>query len=428
MTEFDYQDGEMCAERVRLGAIAESVGTPFYCYSTAALTRNYAAFRDAFQGRDATICYAMKANDNLAVLKTLGDLGAGADVVSGGELRRAIRAGVPAERIVFSGVGKTREELELALDEDILQINVESVPELDLLSEVAAGKGTAVEIAIRVNPDVDANTHDKIATGRREDKFGIDIEVAAEAYARAAELPGIEPVSVAVHIGSQLTELGPFRAAFGEVARLVERLRGEGHGIARLDLGGGLGISYRDETPPSPADYAAMADEVVGHLGCRLLIEPGRAIAGTAGVLVARVIYVKQGRARGHVILDAAMNDLIRPAMYQAWHDIRPVREPGPGAALAPVDVVGPVCETGDTFARGRELPPLEAGDLVVFDDAGAYGAVMASAYNARPLTPEVLVHGDSFAEVRARPSHDQMVNLESFAGWQETPARRGAA
>ncbi len=428
MAGFAYRNGTLHAERVPLAAIAETVGTPFYCYSAGALERAYRAFADAFAWAEATICYAVKANGNLAVLRTLAELGAGADVVSEGELHRALKAGVPPSRIVFSGVGKTAAELVRALDEGILQINVESVPELEALSALAAERKRTVEIGIRVNPDVDADTHEKIATGRQEHKFGIDIEDAPAVFARAAALPGVAPVAVAVHIGSQLTDLAPFRAAFEAVARLVRRLREKGHEIARVDLGGGLGIAYGDETPPSPGAYAAVVWETIGPLGCRLLLEPGRAIAGAAGVLVTRVLYVKRGRGRSFVIVDAAMNDLMRPALYGAYHRIRPVREPEAGSPMAPVDVVGPVCETGDTFARGRVLPPLAAGDLLAFEDAGAYGSVMSSSYNARPLIPEVLVRGDAFAVTRRRPDLEEMLRFERFADWQREKKRRGAA
>lgn len=428
MTAFAYRDGELCAERVPLAEIARDVGTPFYCYSSAALAAQYGALADAFAALPTMICYAVKANGNLAVIRALAKLGAGVDVVSEGELRRALRAGVPPSRIVFSGVGKTRAEMAFALQQDIRQINVESLPELEALSEVAGGLGRRAEIAIRVNPDVDARTHAKITTGRQENKFGIDIADARATYARAGALSGVRPVSVAVHIGSQLTDLAPFRAAFARVAELVTALRADGHPISRIDLGGGLGITYRDEIPPSPADYAAMVDETVGHLGCELMLEPGRFIVGNAGVLVARVIYVKEGSARRFIIVDAAMNDLVRPAMYDAWHGIRPIREPAADALSRPADVVGPICETSDTFARARSLPPLLAGDLLVFDSAGAYGAVMASTYNSRLLAPEVLVSGDDYAVVRARPDHDDLLALESFAPWQAKPGRRGVA
>ncbi|HEM45553.1 MAG TPA: diaminopimelate decarboxylase, partial [Alphaproteobacteria bacterium] len=368
--------------------------------------------------------YAVKANSNLGVIRTLADLGAGADVVSEGELRKALAGGVPPGRIIFSGVGKTRGELAFALDRGIMQINVESIPELEALSEIATARGATAEIAIRINPDVDARTHAKISTGRSEDKFGIDAADAPDAFARAAELPGVEPVSVAVHIGSQLTELQPFRAAFERVAVLVRELRARGHDIRRVDLGGGLGIPYRDEPLPLPVDYAAVVGETVGDLGCRLIFEPGRVLVGNAGILVTRVIYVKQGRSRRFVIVDAAMNDLMRPAMYDAWHEIRPLVAPPSGAPFEPADVVGPACETSDTFARQRPLPPFREGDLLAIFTAGAYGAVMASSYNCRLLTPETLVRGAEWAIVRARPSYDDMIRQDDLAEWQRNARR----
>ena len=377
-------------------------------------------FQEALAGLDHLICYAMKANANLAVLRLMASLGAGMDVVSEGEYRRARAAGVPGERIVFSGVGKTRAEMELALRHGIRQFNVESEPELAALSEVATALGRTAPIALRVNPDVDARTHAKIATGKSENKFGIPLARARAVYAEAARLPGIEVVGVDVHIGSQLTDLAPYEAAFTKVAELTEALRADGHAIRRLDLGGGLGIPYRrsNEAPPLPFDYGEVIRRTVGHLGCEIEIEPGRLIAGNAGVLLSRVIYRKRGEGRDFLIVDAGMNDLIRPAMYDAWHDIVPVAEPPAGADLAPVDVVGPVCETGDTFAVARPLPPLDAGDLVAFRSAGAYGAAMASEYNSRPLVPEVLVSGDRFAVVRARPSYDEMLARDTIPDW----------
>lgn len=420
MNHFAYRDGALFAEDVAIARIADAVGTPFYCYSTATLTRHYRVFADALADLNPLICYALKANGNLAVVKTLADLGAGADVVSEGELRRARAAGVPPERIIYSGVGKSRADLASAVEAGIHQINVESLPELETLSEVAAAQGRVMDIAIRVNPNVDAETHHKISTGRKEDKFGIDIGDASAAYARARELPGVNPVSVAVHIGSQLTSLSPFRAAFTRVAELVRALRAGGHAISRLDLGGGLGIPYRDETPPAPADYAAMVRDTVGGLGCALAFEPGRMLVGNAGILVSSVLYIKQGHDRRFVIVDAAMNDLIRPALYDSFHALLPGREPAPGTVLEPADVVGPVCETGDTFAVARPVPPLVTGDLLAFATAGAYGAVMSSTYNARPLVPEVLVKGDGYTVVRKRQSHEALMALDSFADWQE--------
>jgi diaminopimelate decarboxylase len=420
MDHFLYRDGILHAEDVPLPEIAAAVGTPFYVYSTATLARHYRLFEEALAGMDHLICFAMKANGNLAVLRTLANLGAGMDVVSQGEYLKARAAGVPGERIVFSGVGKTRAEMRTALAGGIRQFNVESEPELRALGEVAASLGLRAPVAIRVNPDVDAKTHAKIATGKSENKFGIPIARARAVYAEAARLPGIEVVGIDVHIGSQLTDLAPFEAAFGKIAELAAVLRAEGHDIRRLDLGGGLGIPYtRDNlAPPLPLDYGAMIRRTLGHLGCEIQIEPGRLIAGNAGLLVAAVIYLKQGEGRDFLIVDAAMNDLVRPAMYDAHHDIVPVLEAAAGAELAPCDVVGPVCETGDTFARARALPRLGEGDLVAFRSAGAYGAVMASEYNARPLVPEVLVQGDHFAVIRARPSFDEMLARDTLAPW----------
>jgi diaminopimelate decarboxylase len=425
LDHFHYRDGRLHAEDVPLEAIAKAVGTPVYVYSTATLVRHYRVFEEALAGLDHLIAYAMKANGNLAVVATLARLGAGADVVSGGELARALKAGVPGERIVFSGVGKTDDEMRLALAAGIAQFNVESEPELERLSAVAHEAGASAPVAFRVNPDVDAETHAKISTGRKEDKFGVPLDAAPALYARAAALPGIEVVGVDVHIGSQLTALKPFEAAFARVAELTRRLRAEGHAIRRLDLGGGLGIPYAasNEAPPLPFDYGALIRRTVGDLGCRVVIEPGRLIAGNAGVLLSRVIYRKPGAARDFLILDAAMNDLIRPALYEAHHDVVPVAEPGREAEWAPVDVVGPVCETGDTFAKARSLPRLDRGDLVAFRSAGAYGAVMASEYNARPLVPEVLVSGDAFATVRARPTLDEMLARDSVPDWIASPS-----
>ncbi|MCR9149288.1 MAG: diaminopimelate decarboxylase [Rhodobacteraceae bacterium] len=420
MDHFVYRGGTLHAEDVPVADIAATVGTPFYLYSRATLERHYGLFEEALAGTDHLICYAVKANSNLAVLKVLGDLGAGMDVVSAGEYLRAKAAGVPGERIVFSGVGKTREEMRIALSGGVRQFNVESEPELLALSEVAAGLGRTAQIAIRVNPDVDAKTHEKIATGKKENKFGIPIDRARAIYAEAAALPAIEVVGIDVHIGSQLTELEPFRQAYLKVRDLTWALRQDGHRIGRLDLGGGLGIPYTraNEAPPLPLDYGAMVKQVLGDLGCEIEIEPGRLIAGNAGLLVSGVIYVKSGEGRDFLILDAAMNDLIRPAMYGAHHDIVPVTEPEPGAPQHVYDIVGPVCETGDTFARGRPMPPVAAGDLVAFRSAGAYGAVMASEYNTRPLVPEVLVSGDHFAVIRPRPTFDDILARDTIPPW----------
>ena len=425
MDHFTYKGGILHAEDVALPDIAAAVGTPVYVYSTATLTRHYRVFEEALAGLDHVICYAMKACSNLAIVRLMASLGAGMDVVSEGEYRRARAAGVPGERIVFSGVGKTRDEMRLALHHGIRQFNVESEPELRALSEVASGMGATAPVAIRVNPDVDARTHAKIATGKSENKFGIPIARAREVYAEAAALPGIAVVGIDVHIGSQLTELAPYEAAFSKVADLTAALRADGHDIRRLDLGGGLGIPYRraNEAPPLPFDYGEVVRRTVGHLGCEIDIEPGRLIAGNAGVLVSRVIYRKHGEGRDFLILDAAMNDLVRPAMYDAWHDIVPVVEPPAGVEMAEVDVVGPVCETGDTFARARPLPPLGEGDLVAFRSAGAYGAVMASEYNSRPLVPEVLVRGDHYAVVRERPSFDEMLDRDTIPDWLSADA-----
>ena len=420
MDHFLYRDGELCAEDVPLREIAAAVGTPVYVYSAETLLRHYRLFDEALDGMPHLVCYAMKALSNLAVLKLLGDAGAGIDVVSVGEYLKARSAGVQGERIVFSGVGKTRDEMQVALEGGIRQFNVESEPEMEALSEVASSLGQVAPITIRVNPDVDAKTHAKIATGKSENKFGIPIARAREVYAMAAALPGLKVIGIDVHIGSQLTDLEPFELAYQKVAELTETLRADGHEISRLDLGGGLGIPYaRDnQAPPTPADYGDIIRRTVGHLGCEIEIEPGRLIAGNAGVLLTQVIYVKNGADRDFLILDAAMNDLIRPAMYEAHHDIVPVTEPSPGAELATYDIVGPVCETGDTFARHRALAQMGAGDLVAFRSSGAYGAVMASEYNSRPLVPEVLVQGDQFAVIRRRPTYDEMISRDSIPEW----------
>ena len=420
MDHFIYRDGVLHAEDVPVAEIAATVGTPFYVYSTATLLRHYALFQEALAGLDHTICYAMKAASNQAILATLAQAGAGMDVVSVGEYLRARAAGVPGERIVFSGVGKTAEEMRTALRGGIRQFNVESEPEMEVLNAVALDLGTVAPITIRVNPDVDARTHAKIATGKSENKFGIPIARARAVYARAAALPGLEVVGIDVHIGSQLTDLEPFEQAYAKVADLTEVLRADGHAIRRLDLGGGLGIPYMrsNVAPPLPLDYGAMVKRTLGHLGCEIEIEPGRLIAGNAGLMVTRVVYVKQGEGRDFLILDAAMNDLIRPAMYEAHHDIVPVVEPLPGAEETAYDIVGPVCETGDTFARQRAMPPVLAGDLIAFRSAGAYGAVMASEYNTRPLIPEVMVKGDQFAVIRRRPTFDEMINRDTIPEW----------
>ena len=420
MDHFLYRNGVLHAEDVPLPEIASAVGTPVYVYSAATLTRHYRVFEEALAGLDHLICYAMKANSNLAVLRLLARLGAGMDVVSGGEYLRARAAGVPGERIVFSGVGKTREEMRLALGQGIRQFNVESEPELLALDAVAREMGKRAPIAIRVNPDVDALTHAKIATGKSENKFGIPIARARAVYAEAAALAGIEVVGIDVHLGSQLVDLAPYEDAFVKIATLAGELRADGHEIRRLDLGGGLGIPYRrdNEAPPLPFDYGAVIRRTLGHLGCEIEIEPGRLIAGNAGVLLSRVIWRKVGEGRDFLILDAAMNDLVRPAMYDAWHDIVPVIEAAPGGEQMPIDIVGPVCETGDTFARARPMPFVGEGDLVAFRSAGAYGAVMASEYNTRALVPEVLVSGDHYAVVRHRPSFEEIIARDTIPDW----------
>ena len=420
MDHFLYRNGQLHAEDVALAEIAAEVGTPFYCYSAATLARHLNLFTEALSPLPHLVCFSIKSLSNLAVLKLLGDLGAGMDVVSAGEYLRARAAGVPGDSIVFSGVGKTRDEMRLALQGGIRQFNVESEPELRALSEVATAMGTTAPITIRVNPDVDARTHEKIATGKKENKFGIPIARALDVYAEAAGLPGLQVVGIDVHIGSQLTELEPFEQAYLKIADLTARLRAEGHTITRLDLGGGLGIPYErsNTAPPLPMEYGALIKRCVGHLGCEVQIEPGRLISGNSGVLVSKVIYVKQGEGRDFVILDAAMNDLVRPSMYGAHHDIVPLHEPAPGTETQLYDVVGPVCETGDTFAKARALPPLRDGDLVAFRSAGAYGAVMASEYNSRPLVPEVLVRDDQFAVIRPRPTYDDILNRDTIPAW----------
>ncbi len=419
MNHFRYTDGSLHAEEVDLAVIAREVGTPFYCYSTATLERHYRVFAQAFP-KDTLVAFSVKANGNLAVLKTLANLGAGADVVSGGELRKALAAGIPGERIVFSGVAKTKTEMALALDANIHQFNVESEPELEALSEVAKARGATAPITIRVNPDVDAKTHAKITTGTSETKFGIPWSRARDAYALAARLPGIRIVGVDVHIGSQITDLTPFETAFGKVAELVRTLRADGHPIARADLGGGLGVPYRtdNEPPPDPEAYGRMVAGATRGLDVALIFEPGRLIAANAGVLVSSVVYVKRGEKKQFLILDAGMNDLMRPALYDAHHEIVPIAEPGHDAPHAVYDVVGPVCETTDLFARDRDLPELKAGQLVAFLTAGAYGAVMASAYNARPPAPEVLVKGDRWSVVRPRMDYDALIGLDSLPPW----------
>ncbi|HEY4944448.1 MAG TPA: diaminopimelate decarboxylase [Rhizomicrobium sp.] len=419
MNHFSYSGGVLHAEQVDLNALADAVGTPFYCYSSATLERHYQVFAASFP-KNSLVAFSVKALGNIAVLKTLARLGAGADVVSGGELKKALRSGIPAERIVFSGVGKTRAEMTLALQAGIYQFNVESEPELEALSEVAAGLGTTAPITIRVNPDVDARTHAKITTGTSETKFGIPWSRAREAYALAAKLKGIEVVGVDVHIGSQIVDLEPFEQAFGKVVQLAAQLRADGHTIARLDLGGGLGVPYieNNEPPPDPSAYGAMATRVTGGLGCRLILEPGRLIAANAGILVSRVLYVKRGEHKNFAIIDAGMNDLIRPALYESHHEIVRVNEAQANSPRGRYDVVGPVCETSDIFASERELPELKAGELVAILTAGAYGAVMSSAYNARPPAPEVLVRNDQWSVVRPRMDDDALFGSERIPHW----------
>ncbi len=420
MHHFAYRDGVLHAENVSVPAIADAVGTPFYCYSTATLQRHYRVFSEAFEGRDILVCYSIKANSNLAVLRTLGVLGAGMDVVSEGELRRALAAGIPAERIVFSGVGKTEAEIAHALDEGIFAFNVELEAELRAMSEVASAKALTVRIAFRVNPDVDAKTHHKIATGRAGDKFGVPWDDAPRLYALARDLPGIEPCGVHMHIGSQITDLAPLGNAFTLMAELVGTLRKAGHRITFANVGGGLGVPYHDdvEPPPRPEVYAATVRDKLANLDCRLLFEPGRMIAANAGILVARVIYEKRTSGKRFVIIDAAMNDLIRPTLYDAHHEIWPVREEKRAEPYEPADVVGPICESSDYLAKERPLPPFAPGDLVAIMTAGAYGAVQSSQYNSRLLVPEVLVNGDDWAEVRRRPDYDEMLKIERMPGW----------
>ncbi|MDE2378069.1 diaminopimelate decarboxylase [Bradyrhizobium sp.] len=420
MNHFDYRNGVLHAEGVNLSELAAAVGTPFYCYSTATLERHYRVFTEAFAGEKAVVCYAMKANSNQSVLRTLAKLGAGADVVSGGELKRALAAGIPANKILFSGVGKTEAELRAALASDILCINVESEPELELLSRLAVETGRTARISVRVNPDVDAGTHAKISTGKSENKFGIPISRAREVYAWAARLPGIQVTGVDMHIGSQITDLSKMEAAFRILAEFVQTLRADGHVISHVDFGGGLGIPYYmdREAPPEPHAYAAMVKRVTHNLGCTLMFEPGRMIVGNAGILVAKVIYVKHGDGKNFVIIDAAMNDLIRPTLYEAHHDILPVTQPQVGATVMVADVVGPVCETGDYLALDRTLPQPAPGNLLAIMTSGAYGAVQSGTYNTRPLAPEVLVKGDQYAVVRPRLEVEELIAMDKPAPW----------
>jgi diaminopimelate decarboxylase len=421
MHHFAYRDGVLHAEDVDLTALAREVGTPFYCYSTATLERHYRVFAEAFADVPSLVCFALKANSNQAVIATLAKLGAGADIVSSGELSRALQAGVPANKIVFSGIGKTREEMSAALQAGIFCFNVESEPELRQLSEVAVGLGTKAPVSVRVNPDVDAKTHAKIATGKSENKFGIPISRAREVYAEAAALPGLRVSGIDMHIGSQITELSPFDNATALLAELARDLRAAGHTIDHLDLGGGLGIPYKNDNtpPPLPAEYADVVKKHTKGLGAKLVFEVGRMIVGNAGILVSRVLFWKEGEAKNFLIVDAAMNDLIRPTLYEAWHDILPVREPAPDVPWAVADVVGPVCESGDYLALDRRLPLLQEGDLVAVMTAGAYGAVQSSTYNTRALVPEVLVREHEYALVRPRLDAQAIIALDRKAPWQ---------
>jgi diaminopimelate decarboxylase len=422
MHHFSYKNGVLHAEGVNLTDLAQDVETPFYCYSTATLTRHFDVLKKAFDGMELLICYAMKANSNQAVIKTLADLGAGMDVVSEGELRRARAAGVPARKTVFSGVGKTASEMAYALREGIACFNVESEPELEMLSAVANRLGETATISIRVNPDVDAGTHAKITTGKYDNKFGIPMNRARQVYAHAAKLPALKISGVDCHIGSQITTLEPYRDAYKILAQLVQDLRADGHAITHVDFGGGLGVPYRgtNDVPPHPDEYAKVVRETLGGLNCKFVMEPGRMIAGNAGILVTRVIHVKQGESKRFIIVDAAMNDLIRPTLYDAWHDIVTVNEPSSSLPMSNADIVGPVCESGDYMAQDRPMPEVQPGDLISIMTAGAYGAVQAGTYNSRLLVPEVLVYEDRFAIVRPRQSYEALIGLDRLAGWQQ--------
>ena len=420
MDYFQYRDGILFAEDVPLIVIADDVGTPFYAYSYSMLKRQYQTFTQAFEGTDSLVCYSVKANSNIAVIKTLALLGAGADVVSGGELKRALAAGVPAQKIVFSGVGKTSQELREALNAGILQINVESEPELEALNEIAIGIGKKAVVAFRVNPDVDAQTHAKISTGKAEDKFGIKWTQIHEVYKKASLMSGIRPIGLAMHIGSQLTETGPFKNAYTRMRELVYKLEADGLNVEHLDLGGGLAIPYGDSELPlaGPKEYAKIVKEIFSDFPGKLVFEPGRIIAGNAGVLVTSVIYVKDGETRDFVVVDAAMNDLARPSLYDAFHEIVPVIEVGNGSKMQTYDVVGPICETGDIFCKKRSLPQLAPGDLLAIRSAGAYGAVMSSSYNTRALIPEVMINGDDFSLIRRRMEAHDLLDLEMLPSW----------
>jgi len=420
LNHFEYRDGILFAEGVSIIDIAKAVGTPFYCYSTATLERHYSVFSKAFADIDAMVCYAMKANSNQAVLKTLGRLGAGVDVVSGGELRRALAAGIPASRIMFSGVGKTAAEMDLALEAGIYCFNVESEPELEILNARAVRLGKKAHVSFRINPDVDARTHAKISTGKKENKFGISWERARAVYAHAATLPGIKVTGIDMHIGSQITELQPFEDAFKLLRELVDTLRADGHAIDHVDVGGGLGVPYKEDNnpPPLPDAYANIVKDQLRNLNCKIVTEPGRLIVGNAGILVTEVIYVKDGGSKTFVIVDGAMNDLIRPTLYEAYHEIRPVRISAANAPRIKADVVGPVCETGDYLALDREMAMPKPGDLIAVGTAGAYGAVQAGTYNSRLLVPEVLVNGDRFHVIRPRTSYEDLIGLDSVPDW----------
>jgi diaminopimelate decarboxylase len=422
MDHFEYKNGELFAEDVALRHIADEVGSPVYVYSTATLERHYLAFAEGVSELNPLICFAVKANSNIAVIKTLARLGAGADVVSVGELKRAMAAGVPAKKIIYSGVGKSETDLYAALEAGVHQINAESEAELILLSEIAVNLGKIAQVAIRINPNVDAKTHEKITTGKSENKFGVDIDLAREVYGRVAKLPGLCVSGVALHIGSQLIDLTPYKEAYTKVVDFVELLRSDGHNITQLDLGGGLGITYNNEIAPSPAEYGNLVKEIVGHLGCNISFEPGRLIAGNAGVLVTKVIFIKEGIDRKFCIVDAAMNDLIRPTLYNAYHEIVPIAEPLPGAKLLKMDIVGPICESGDYLAKGRDMAALDKKDLLAIRTAGAYSAVMASVYNSRSLVPEVLVNGEQYSIIRRRWTIEDMMGLETLPKWQLNP------
>ncbi len=413
---FPHKNNEMFVEDIALSQIASQIQTPFYCYSSAAIEASFQEYQNAFDNQDALVCYAVKANSNQAVLTTLAQMGSGADVVSMGEIRRAIAAGIPANKIVYSGVAKTQEEIEYALSLGIFQFNVESEPELELISQVASAVNSTAAIAFRINPDVCAQTHAKISTGKAENKFGIPISKAQIAYARAAELPGIKVQGVDVHIGSQLTSLAPFAEAYGRIAELVKTLKADGHDINVIDVGGGLGITYQDEVIPSKQAYADMVKEQLGELGCKIVLEPGRSLLGNAGILVSSVVFIKTGEERQFLMLDAGMNDLIRPSMYEAYHQIIAVNQNN--RELKPYDVVGPVCETGDTFAKARQVHQSNSGDLIAIMSSGAYGAVMSSSYNTRMLTPEVMVKGNEFAIIRNRPSYEELIKQDIKPNW----------